>query len=176
MNYSAQTRDIRHALFNVSAMDELVAEGVYPDLSADLIDAILEQAGRFASDVIAPLNHSGDVTGARLEEGRVKMPPGWVAAYQQWVEDGWGALPGDEDYGGQGAAVSGHPGNVEFRRHGLWHRHRTYTRGGGSPEPARHNRVEGGVSGQTHQRRVDGHHELDREPVRLGLKWYPHQS
>ncbi len=102
MNYTAQTSDIRHALFNVSAMDELVAQGVYPDLSADLIEAIIEEAGRFATDIIAPLNREGDQIGARLEQGRVKMPPGWAKAYQQWVEAGWGALPGDEDYGGQG--------------------------------------------------------------------------
>ncbi len=102
MNYSAQTSDIHHVLFNVSAMDDLVEQGVYPDLSADLVDAILEQAGRFATDIIAPLNHEGDRIGARFENGQVQMPPGWAQAYQQWVEAGWGALPGIEEYGGQG--------------------------------------------------------------------------
>ncbi len=102
MNYTAQTSDIRHALFNVSAMDELAAQGVYPDLSPDLIEAIIEEAGRFATDIIAPLNRQGDQIGARLEQGRVKMPPGWAKAYQQWVKAGWGALPGEEEYGGQG--------------------------------------------------------------------------
>jgi 3-(methylsulfanyl)propanoyl-CoA dehydrogenase len=102
MNYRAQTSDICHALFNVSAMDELVAQGVYPDLSADLIDAIVEEAGRFATDIIAPLNRQGDQIGARLENSRVIMPPGWAQAYSQWVKAGWGALPGEEEYGGQG--------------------------------------------------------------------------
>jgi len=102
MSFSAHTGDIRHALYNVSAMDELAAQGVCPDLSADLVDAILEQAGRFATDIIAPLNHGGDQIGARLENDQVKMPPGWAQAYKQWVEAGWGALPGDEEYGGQG--------------------------------------------------------------------------
>ncbi len=102
MNYSAQTSDICHALFNVSAMDDLVEQGVYPDLSSDLIDAIVEEAGRFATDIIAPLNREGDEIGAQLENGQVKMPPGWVQAYQQWVKAGWGALPGGEEHGGQG--------------------------------------------------------------------------
>ena len=102
MNYSAQTSDIHHALFNVSAMDDLVAQGLFPDLSADLIDAIVEEAGRFATDIIAPLNRQGDEIGARLENDRVTMPPGWAQAYRQWVEAGWGALPGDEEHGGQG--------------------------------------------------------------------------
>ncbi len=102
MNYSAQTSDICHALFNVSAMDDLVEQGVYPDLSADLIDAIVEEAGRFATDIIAPLNREGDEIGAQLENGQVKMPPGWAQAYQQWVKAGWGALPGGEEHGGQG--------------------------------------------------------------------------
>jgi len=102
MNYNAQTSDIRHALYNVCAMDELEAQGVFPDLSADLVDAIVEEAGRFATDIIAPLNRGGDETGARFENGQVKMPPGWAQAYQQWVKAGWGALPGDEEHGGQG--------------------------------------------------------------------------
>ncbi len=101
MNYSAQTGDIRHALYNVIAMDELVAQGLFPELSADLIDAIIEEAGRFATDIIAPLNRQGDEIGARLEDGRVIMPPGWAQAYNQWVEAGWGALPGQEEFGGQ---------------------------------------------------------------------------
>ena len=99
MNYSAQTSDIRHALFNVSALDELIGQGLYPDLSTDLIEAIVEEAGRFATDIIAPLNHEGDQIGARFENGQVKMPPHWAQAYQQWVEAGWGALPGIEEFG-----------------------------------------------------------------------------
>lgn len=102
MSYRAQTGDIRHALYAVSGLDELIEQGVFPDLSADLIDAILEEAGRFATDIIAPLNHPGDIEGARLEGDRVKMPKGWGEAYQQWVAAGWGALPGEEEFGGQG--------------------------------------------------------------------------
>lgn len=101
MSYKAQTSDIHHALFNVSGMDELISQGVYPDLSTDLVDAILAEAGKFASDIIAPVNHLGDQTGARMENGKVVLPPGWDAVYKQWVEAGWGALPGAEEFGGQ---------------------------------------------------------------------------
>lgn len=105
MSYGAQTSDIHHGLFNVSGLEDLIDQGLFPDLSTELVEAILEQAGRFATDIIAPLNHSGDKAGARLENSHVVMPEGWAAAYQQWVDAGWGSLPGDEEYGGQALPV-----------------------------------------------------------------------
>jgi acyl-CoA dehydrogenase len=68
----------------------------------DLMDAVLEQAGRFAADVIAPLNQVGDRHGARLRDGDVTMPPGWKKAYRAWTAAGWNGLAAPAEWGGQG--------------------------------------------------------------------------
>ena len=72
----------------------LSADGLYGDLTADLAQTILEEAGRFANDVIAPLNREGDRHGATLKDGAVTTAPGWKDAYRAWTEAGWNALPG----------------------------------------------------------------------------------
>jgi butyryl-CoA dehydrogenase len=87
---------------HVAGLDRAIAGGVYGDLSADLAETILEEAGRFANDVIAPLNREGDKHGATLKDGVVTTAPGWKQAYMAWMEAGWNALPGPVDYGGQG--------------------------------------------------------------------------
>jgi acyl-CoA dehydrogenase len=68
----------------------------------DLVDAVLEEAAKFAATVIAPLNRIGDTAGARWHDGAVTTPPGYADAYTRFVEGGWNALPGDPDFGGQG--------------------------------------------------------------------------
>jgi acyl-CoA dehydrogenase len=80
----------------------MLARGAFEDLDADTVAAILEEAGRFAAEELAPLNRVGDETGARLEGGEVKLPPGWIEAHRKWREAGWAALPGPKEYGGQG--------------------------------------------------------------------------
>ena len=69
---------------------------------ADLVDAIVEGAGAFALGEFAPLDRIGDTVGARFEAGRVTMPDGFRAAYQAYVEGGWGSLDAPEAAGGQG--------------------------------------------------------------------------
>src|ERR671921_3041927 len=102
MTYRAPVPDIVFTMRHVAGLDRAIADGVYGDLSADLAETILEEAGRFANDVLAPLNRVGDVHGSRLENGLVTTPPGWKEAYNAWAEAGWNALPGSVDYGGQG--------------------------------------------------------------------------
>jgi len=63
---------------------------------------VLDEAARFANDVIAPLNRVGDLNGSKLKDGAVTTPPGWKEAYKAWAEAGWNALPAPEAYGGQG--------------------------------------------------------------------------
>ncbi|MDQ2704928.1 MAG: acyl-CoA dehydrogenase, partial [Pseudomonadota bacterium] len=72
------------------------------DLSVDLADAILVEAGRFASDEIAPLGRAGDEHGALLRDASVTTPPGWKDLYRRWTDGGWNALTGPERFGGQG--------------------------------------------------------------------------
>ncbi|MFN0262692.1 acyl-CoA dehydrogenase [Tepidamorphus sp. 3E244] len=106
MSFRAPVSDISHTLNAIAGLGELIDSGAYEDLSADLGEAVLEEAGRFATDVIAPLNRSGDIEGASLSGDAVTLPDGWRDAYQRWVEGGWGALPGPADHGGQGLPVS----------------------------------------------------------------------
>ncbi len=67
------------------------------------VAAILEEAGKFATDVLEPLNRTGDLRGARLlEDGSMRMPPGFRDAYWKFVEGGWNGLAKNPEYGGQG--------------------------------------------------------------------------
>lgn len=105
MSYSAPVGDIAHTLKNIAGLNELLDQGLYADLDEDVVDAILEEAGKFASEQLAPLNRQGDLEGARLQDGDVRMPEGWDAVYKQWVEAGWGGLPCPQDFGGQGLPI-----------------------------------------------------------------------
>ncbi|MCG7392394.1 acyl-CoA dehydrogenase [Microvirga sp. ACRRW] len=102
MTYRAPVSDIVFTMRHVAGLDRAVADGLYGDLSADLTETILDEAGRFANDVIAPLNREGDKVGATVKDGAVATAPGWKEAYKAWTEAGWNALPGPVDYGGQG--------------------------------------------------------------------------
>ena len=68
--------------------------------------AVLEEAGRFATDVLAPLNRVGDEHGIKLEAGKVTTAPGWPDAYQRWIAAGWNAVSGPEAFGGQGLPLA----------------------------------------------------------------------
>ncbi|QRE75591.1 acyl-CoA dehydrogenase [Methylobacterium aquaticum] len=105
MTYRAPVAEMAFTLRHVAGLDRAIAEGLHGDLSDDLVDTILEEAGRFANDVVAPLNKVGDRHGTPLEDGVVTMPPGYREAYRAWTEGGWNALPGPVEYGGQGLPI-----------------------------------------------------------------------
>ena len=90
------------AMRHVAGLDDKIASGLYPDLSVDLVATILEEAGKYANDVLAPLNRVGDLHGAKLKDGAVTTAPGWKEAYKGWAEAGWNSLPAAPDHGGQG--------------------------------------------------------------------------
>lgn len=99
-SYTAPIKDIQfilHDLLNVSASD---IPG-YDELEADFTSAVLEEAGKVASEVLAPINASGDVEGCRLENGQVFTPKGFKEAFEVMKEGGWTGLDCDPDYGGQ---------------------------------------------------------------------------
>jgi acyl-CoA dehydrogenase len=102
MTYQAPVGDIAFALKHAAGLKRALEEGVYGDLTEDLVDAVLEEAGKFATDVIAPLNRTGDTHGTSFEDGAVKMPPGWKEAYQEWAAAGWNGLAASTEWGGQG--------------------------------------------------------------------------
>ncbi|MGL5002766.1 MAG: acyl-CoA dehydrogenase family protein, partial [Casimicrobium sp.] len=107
--YTPPLRDMRFV------MEELLdVPGVFKSLPAhadndmDTVMAILEEGGKFASEVIFPLNQSGDREGCVLDQAthEVKAPKGFKEAYKQYVEGGWAALSCDPEYGGQGLPLT----------------------------------------------------------------------
>ena len=103
-NYKAPLNDLRFALHDVLKAESLFAAMGLEDASADVIDAVLEEAGRFSTSVLAPLNAIGDQTGCKLDKatGEVTTAPGFKEAYAQFVEGGWTGLTASPDAGGQG--------------------------------------------------------------------------
>ncbi|HEV7259871.1 MAG TPA: acyl-CoA dehydrogenase [Bosea sp. (in: a-proteobacteria)] len=102
MSYRAPVEDILATLRHVAGLDRLIADGLAPELDGDMTQAVLDEAAKFASDVIAPLNRIGDLHGSTLKDGSVTTPPGWKEAYTAWAQAGWNALPAPEEHGGQG--------------------------------------------------------------------------
>ncbi|MGX5665364.1 acyl-CoA dehydrogenase [Rhizobium daejeonense] len=100
--YKAPLEEIAFTLKHVAGMADALEEGQLGDLSDDLVEAILEEAGRFASDEVAPLAEIGDRQGARLVDGKVEVPDGWADLYRHWAEGGWNSLVASTAYGGQG--------------------------------------------------------------------------
>ena len=102
-SYTAPTRDAR---FLINEVLDLASYGNLPgfeNAAPDIVDAILQEAGKFTSEVLAPLNRIGDEEGCtRHEDGSVTTPAGFKAAYAQFVEAGWGTLTAPEEFGGQG--------------------------------------------------------------------------
>jgi acyl-CoA dehydrogenase len=101
-NYAAPIRDMQFVMRELAGLEEVVLLPGNEDVSADLADAILDEADKFASGVLAPLNRTGDQEGAKWHDGEVTTATGWKAAYDQFVEAGWTALAGDPEFGGQG--------------------------------------------------------------------------
>ena len=101
MAYRAPVNDMAFTLKHVAGLSEMIEAGLYPDLSDDLVDAILEEAGRFNAEEIAPKLAMSDTAGCKLENDRVITPPGWDTLYKAWAEGGWNALTGSADFGGQ---------------------------------------------------------------------------
>ena len=86
----------------LSASDQLKSLPVFAELDDELVQQVLDEAGKFVGEVVAPLNRDGDEIGAQWQDGKVTMPPGFQAAYQMFWQAGWPALSADPEDGGQG--------------------------------------------------------------------------
>ncbi len=101
--YRAPLKDMKFVLGELAGLAEIARLPGCEEATADTVDAILEEANKFAVGVLDPLNRSGDVEGAhRAEDGSVRTPAGFKEAYRQYVEGGWNALPLPAEWGGQG--------------------------------------------------------------------------
>lgn len=99
--YKAPVEEIAFTLKHVAGLGDAIEAGLLGDLGDDLVDAILHEAGRFATDEVAPLAEVGDRQGSRLVDGRVVTPDGWRDLYKNWIAGGWNGLTASEDFGGQ---------------------------------------------------------------------------
>ena len=99
--FAAPTRDLQFVLQDLLKVSEQNIPG-FADLDADFTSAVLEEAGKIANEVLAPLNAVGDKEGCTLENGVVRTPTGFKAAFDQIREGGWTAMDCDPEYGGQG--------------------------------------------------------------------------
>ncbi|HEY6821116.1 MAG TPA: acyl-CoA dehydrogenase [Burkholderiales bacterium] len=100
--YQAPLKDMRFVLNELAGLSEVAKLPGYEEATPDLVDAILEEAAKFASGVLDPLNRSGDEEGSVWKDGEVRTPKGFKDAYKKYVEGGWGALPFGPEWGGQG--------------------------------------------------------------------------
>lgn len=114
--YAAPIADMRFAATRLAGFAEIAALPGGEDLSDELLVSILEQGAKFAGGALAPLNRLGDLQGSRLENGVVRTPDGWAAAYRAFIDGGWNAVPFESGYGGQGL-----PWLVATALQEMWH-------------------------------------------------------
>jgi len=105
MTYHAPLREINFILEDLCNLSGLSALDGFEDFTPETIEAILLEAGKFANDVLAPLNHQGDVDGLGFKDGKVTMPRGWKEAYTSLVEAGWNSPAAEPEFGGMGLPV-----------------------------------------------------------------------
>jgi acyl-CoA dehydrogenase len=101
VTYKAPLADIGFALKNGAGLGTVIDQGLYGELTLDDVDAVLTEAGRFAGEVIAPLNRIGDTFGAQFKDGAVTTAPGWKEAYRGWRMGGWNSVTAPAEWGGQ---------------------------------------------------------------------------
>ena len=104
--YTAPLRDMRFVLHELHDFAGLTALPAFRELDAGTVDSVLEEAGKLATEVLLPLNASGDLEGCRIENGVVRTPAGFREAYDQFRSSGWSALADDPEFGGQGLPES----------------------------------------------------------------------
>lgn len=101
MSFTAPVKDMLFNLEHLSRWAEVSALDIYSELELSDAAAVLEEFGRFCAEEIAPLNAPGDQAGSKLVDGKVVLPDGFAAAYQNFVDMGWQSLPHPGDFGGQ---------------------------------------------------------------------------
>lgn len=116
MTYQAPVREMEFMLNKVIGLDEINSLPGFEEATEDLVSAILEESSKFCGEVLEPLNRTGDLQGSVWSEEGVTTPDGWQDAYQQFCENGWGALSFPVEYGGQGLPMS-----VSAAVQEMWH-------------------------------------------------------
>ncbi|OGA40303.1 MAG: acyl-CoA dehydrogenase [Betaproteobacteria bacterium RIFCSPLOWO2_12_FULL_68_19] len=100
--YTAPLKDMKFVLNELAGLADVAKLPGYQEATPDTVDAILEEASKFATEILDPINYSGDQEGSVWKDGAVATPRGFKHAYQQYVAGGWGSLPFEAQWGGQG--------------------------------------------------------------------------
>lgn len=114
--YRAPVEEMLFIMNEIGSLDEIAALPGYEEATPDLVAAILDEAGKLGSDVLDPINITGDQQGCTLENGVVRTPDGFKEAYKQFIDAGWNSMPFDPAYGGQGL-----PWLVSTGASEIWH-------------------------------------------------------
>jgi alkylation response protein AidB-like acyl-CoA dehydrogenase len=101
-SYAAPLKDMHFVLTELAGLDKVAALPGYEEATEDVVEAILDESAKFTGGVLDPLNYSGDQEGAKWADKSVTMPKGFKEAYRQFVDNGWNALSGNPEHGGQG--------------------------------------------------------------------------
>jgi len=115
-DYVAPLKQIRFTLSHLAGLDEVVALPDFEHAGSDIVDAVLEEAARFAAGVLAPINVLGDRQGVKVVGDEVQVPPEFKAAYGKFCEGGWPSIASSPDIGGQGL-----PKTVAVACEEMWH-------------------------------------------------------
>ncbi len=99
-DYNAPVRDIRFVLTEIARLGDLAATEEFAHADPDMVAGLIDEAGRFCSQAVAPTNRDGDIEGSLMVDGGVKTPESFKRAYNQYVEAGWGALHHPAEFGG----------------------------------------------------------------------------
>jgi alkylation response protein AidB-like acyl-CoA dehydrogenase len=102
VTYTAPLDEMRFVLKHLAGLPEIATFAGFEEAEPELVEAILTEAGRFAAEVLAPLNAIGDRQGVRWDHGKVTTADGFQAAYRQFIEAGWHGMPASPAIGGQG--------------------------------------------------------------------------
>ena len=113
-DYLAPIRDMQFVIDEIAELESIAALPGYEDATSELVEAVLEQAGKLAGEVFAPLNHPGDEQGTRIENGVVISPPGYSEAYRQFVDNGWQGIGKSTEIDGQGLPFLVHSAVAEM--------------------------------------------------------------
>jgi alkylation response protein AidB-like acyl-CoA dehydrogenase len=104
--YKADLRELRFLLFEQFKLGEILGQGPFENWGPDEVSMVLEEAYKFCTEILGPINAVGDRVGCKLENGVVKTPPGFKEAWDKVYEAGWKTLAVSPDHGGQGAPTS----------------------------------------------------------------------
>lgn len=112
--YRAPIREVSFTLNELLNFNQLSSIPEFSEASPELVEAVLEEAGKFAADVFAPINRTGDIEHSKAVDGEVVTAPGFKQAYQKFIEAGWLGLAQPTEFGGQGLPFSLHMAVSEF--------------------------------------------------------------